>query len=119
MGWSTTIIRIEHPANYSVGVYWGDLDPPGRGHEQQKRRPCVVVSPVAMHQTNMAVVCPLTSTLRPWPFRLKVTCNGKANSIMVDQIRAVSLQRLDAFIKELSANDIQRLQDIIARMYTI
>ena len=45
--------------------------------------------------------------------------NGKANSIMVDQIRAVSLQRFDAFIEVLSANDIQRLQDIIARMYTI
>jgi mRNA interferase MazF len=101
------------------GVYWVDLDPPGRGHEQQKRRPCVVVSPDAMHQTDMAVVCPLTSRIRPWPFRLQVTCNGNANSIMVDQIRAVSLQRFDAFIELLSANDIQRLQDIIARMYTL
>ena len=38
---------------------------------------------------------------------------------MVDQVRAVSLQRFDAFIEVLGANDIQRLQDIIARMYTI
>ena len=101
------------------GVYWVDLDPPGRGHEQQKRRPCVVVSPDAMHQTDMAVVCPLTSRIRPWPFRIQVTCNGNANTIMVDQIRAVSLQRFDAFIEVLGANDIQRLQDIIARMYTL
>jgi hypothetical protein len=36
---------------------------------------------------------------------------------MVDQIRSVSLQRFDAFIEVLGANDVQRLQDIIARMY--
>ena len=72
-----------------------------------------------MHQTDMAVVCPLTSRIRPWPFRLQVTCNGNANSIMVDQIREVSLQCFDAFIEALGANDIQRLQDIIARMYTL
>ena len=44
-----------------------------------------------------------------------MTGKGKVNSIMVDQIRAVSLQRFDAFIEVLSANDIQRLQDIIAQ----
>jgi mRNA interferase MazF len=100
------------------GVYWVDLDPPGRGHEQQKRRPCVVVSPDAMHQSQMAVVCPMTTQLRPWPFRLRTTCNGNANDIMVDQIRAVSLSRFNAFIEILGMNDIQRLQDLIALMYT-
>ena len=93
--------------------YWVDLDPPGRGHEQRKRCPCVVVSPDAMHQTDMAVVRPLTSRIRPWPFRLQVTCNGNANSIMVDQIRAVSLQRFDVFIEVLGANDIQRLKTLL------
>lgn len=101
------------------GVYWVDLDPPGKGHEQRKRRPCVVVSPNEMHQTRMAVVCPLTSTIRRWPFRIRVTCNGKPNEIMVDQIRAVSLERFDAFIETLGANDVQRLKDTIARMYAV
>jgi mRNA interferase MazF len=101
------------------GVYWVDLNPPGEGHEQWKRRPCVVVSPVAMHQSQLAVVCPMTTQLRPWPFRLRVTCNGKANDIMVDQIRTVSLLRFDAFIEVLRPNAVQRLQDMIARMYTV
>jgi mRNA interferase MazF len=98
------------------GVYWVNLNPPGKGHEQRKRRPCVVVSPVAMHQTQMAVICPMTSQLRPWPFRLRVTCNGKLSDVMVDQIRAVSLRRFDAFIEVLAPNDVQLLQDLIARM---
>jgi mRNA-degrading endonuclease toxin of MazEF toxin-antitoxin module len=72
-----------------------------------------------MLQTGMAVICPMTTKIRRWPFRLKVTCNGKPNEIMVDQIRAVSLVRVDAFIEVLGANDQQRVRDIIARMFTI
>jgi mRNA-degrading endonuclease toxin of MazEF toxin-antitoxin module len=71
-----------------------------------------------MHQAAMAVVCPMTTKLRNWPFRLRVTVNGKANEIMVDQIRAVSLERFDTFVETLSPNAVQHLQDIIARMYT-
>jgi mRNA interferase MazF len=101
------------------GIYWVNLDPPGKGHEQQKRRPCVVISPEAMHQTQMAVICPLTTTIRHWPFRIGTNCNGKPGEIMVDQIRAVSLKRFNAFIEVLEANDIQKLKGIIARMYVV
>jgi hypothetical protein len=38
---------------------------------------------------------------------------------MADQIRAASVTRSHAFIQILGANDIQRLKDIIARMYTL
>jgi mRNA interferase MazF len=96
------------------------VDPPGKGHEQHKKRPCVVVSPAAMHQTGMAVVCPMTSTIKPkWPYRLNVVVNGKSSDIMVDQIRAISLERFDAFIEVLRQDFSQKLKDIIARMYAV
>ena len=102
------------------GVYWVDLDPPGKGHEQHKKRPCVVVSPAAMHQTGMAVVCPMTSTIKPrWPYRLNVVVDGKSSDIMVDQIRAISLERFDALIEVLRGDFSQKLKDIIARMYAV
>jgi mRNA interferase MazF len=101
------------------GIYWVDLNPPGKGHEQRERRPCVVVSPDPMHQTQMAAICPLTTTLRNWPFRLRIPCNGKPSEIMVDQIRAVSLKRFDAYIEVLDANKIKRLKEVIALMFTI
>jgi mRNA-degrading endonuclease toxin of MazEF toxin-antitoxin module len=72
-----------------------------------------------MHQAQMAVVCPMTTQLRPWPFRLRVTCGGKVSDIMVDQIRAVSLRRFDAFVEVLGPNTVQLLQDLIARMYSV
>ena len=96
-----------------------NLNPLRKGHEQWNRRLCVVVSPDAMHQTQMAVVCPMTTQLRPWPFRLRVTCNGRVSDIMVDQIRAVILHRFDYFVEVLGPNHVQRLQDLIARMYTV
>ena len=108
------------PSIVRFGIYWVDLDPPGKGHEQHKKRPCVVVSPLSMHKAGMAVVCPMTSTIKPkWPFRLNVVVNGKSSDIMVDQIRAVSLERFDAFIEVLRGDFSQKLKDIIAKMYVV
>ena len=84
------------------GIYWVSLDPTV-GREQQKTRPCVVVSPDAMHQTGMAVVCPLTSKLHPaWVHRLQLVCRRKKAEIMADQIQAVSLARFGSFSQQLS-----------------
>jgi mRNA interferase MazF len=99
------------------GIYWVSLDPT-IGREQQKTRPCVVVSPDAMHQTAMAVVCPLTTKLHPtWAHRLQVVCAGKHSEIMADQIRAVSAARFGAFIQRLSASRVVQLQNILTRLY--
>jgi len=38
---------------------------------------------------------------------------------MVDQIRAVSLERFDAFIEVLRGDFSQKLKDIIAKMYVV
>ena len=79
-----------------------------------------MVSPAAMHQTGMAVVCPMTSTIKPrWPYRLNVVVDGKSSDIMVDQIRAISLERFDALIEVLRGDFSQKLKDIIARMYAV
>lgn len=99
------------------GIYWVSLDPTV-GREQQKTRPCVVVSPDAMHQVAMAVVCPLTSKLHHnWAHRLQIVCAGKRAEIMADQIRAVSMPRFGAFIQKLPASRIAQLQAILTRLY--
>jgi mRNA interferase MazF len=98
-------------------VHWVSLDPTA-GKEVQKTRPCVVVSPDAMHRTGMAVVCPLTTTLHPqWAHRLQITCASKPAEIMADQIRAVSLGRFVKRIDLLTATDVQALRDLLALLY--
>jgi hypothetical protein len=48
-------------------LIWTDFDPT-RGREQAGRRPALVISPAAFTEnTNLAVVCPITSRVRPFP----------------------------------------------------
>ncbi len=66
-----------------------DLDPT-LGHEQTKRRPCVVVSGADYNKrSSMVVVCPVTSTLSTWPFLVPFDVGSVSGSIMVDQVRAI------------------------------
>lgn len=91
---------------------------PTAGRETRKTRPCVVVSPNAMHCTGMAVVCPLTTALHPqWAHRHQITCASKPAEIMADQIRAVSLGRFVKRIDTLDAGDAEALRDLIALLY--
>ena len=48
-------------------LIWTDFDP-ARGHEQSGRRPALVVSSaIFTENTGLAVVCPITSRVRPFP----------------------------------------------------
>ena len=48
-------------------LIWTDFDPT-RGREQAGRRPALVVSSAAFTEnTGLAVVCPITSRVRPFP----------------------------------------------------
>jgi mRNA interferase MazF len=98
-------------------IHLVSLDP-AAGRETRKTRPCVVVSPNAMHRTGMAVVCPLTTSLHPqWAHRLQIICASKTAEIMADQIRAVSLERFAKRIDTLNAADAEALRDLIALLY--
>lgn len=98
-------------------IHLVSLDPTA-GRETRKTRPCVVVSPNAMHRAGMAVVCPLTTTLHPrWAHRLQVTCTSKPAEILADQIRAVSLERFVKRIDTLKPADAEALRDLIALLY--
>jgi mRNA interferase MazF len=48
-------------------LIWTDFDPT-RGREQAGRRPALVVSAAAFaNNTGLAIVCPITSRVRPFP----------------------------------------------------
>ncbi|HYD64518.1 type II toxin-antitoxin system PemK/MazF family toxin [Azospirillum sp.] len=48
-------------------LIWTDFDP-RVGREQSGRRPALVVSPVAFWRaTGFAIVCPISSRIRPFP----------------------------------------------------
>jgi mRNA interferase MazF len=95
-----------------------DLNPTVGG-EIRKVRPVVVVSQDEMNQyLDTVVVCPLTTALHPkWRSRLQVQCAGKEAEIAVDQIRAISKQRIGRLLDRLSAEEAAQLRRIITEMY--
>ena len=64
---------------------------PQSGHEQKGRRPALVVSNTLFNErTGLAIVCPLTTADRKYPFHVPVTGNPIVTGfVMVEQIKSI------------------------------
>ncbi len=81
---------------------------PSEGHEIQKTRPCVVVSPDELNRhIATVIVAPMTTTRRAYPTRVPLRFQGKDGQIVLDQIRTVDKTRL---VRRLG-----RISDMAAR----
>ncbi len=102
---------IDFPKQSSV--YWFDPEPV-KGAELRKIRPCIVVSPNDMNEDlNTVLVVPLTSTVKPWPFRTSVTIMSIKSSAACDQLRSIDKSRLRAYIGDLKSIDRERLYSLL------
>jgi len=91
---------------------------PSIGHEINKIRPCVVVSPdEANKYLNTVIVIPLTSTLRNYPTRVKCSFKGRQGQLVIDQIRAVDLKRLKKKLGVLDAETCKMLCQTLEKMF--
>lgn len=83
-------------------IYLVSLDPT-QGHEIQKTRPCVVISPDEMNRNiGTVIVAPMTSKGRDYPTRVPLIFRRKKGQIVLDQIRTVDKTRL---VKQLGRVD--------------
>ncbi len=80
-------------------LVWLDFTPQA-GHEQAGRRPALVLSPKSYHQrTPLAVVCPITSRVKGYPFEVTLPPGlPVAGVVLADQIKSIDRQgrRLEA-----------------------
>jgi mRNA interferase MazF len=67
---------------------------PQSGHEQKGRRPALVVSNNLFNEhTGLAIVCPLTSTDRGFPFHVAVVNNPLVSGfVMVEQVKSIDFR---------------------------
>ena len=66
-----------------------DFDPQV-GREQAKRRPALVLTDQRYNRASgLAVVCPLTSKRKPYPFALPVTLDSVEGAVLVDQLKSM------------------------------
>ena len=67
---------------------------PQSGHEQKGRRPALVISNTLFNErTGLAIVCPLTSTERGYPFHLAVeNAPNISGFVMVEQVKSIDFR---------------------------
>src|ERR1700733_11020901 len=66
-----------------------DFDPQ-IGREQAKRRPALVLTDQRYNRASgLAIVCPLTSKRKPYPFALPVTVGKVDGAVLVDQLKSM------------------------------
>jgi len=66
-----------------------DFDPQA-GREQAKRRPALVLTDERYNRASgLAVVCPLTSKRKPYPFALPIMIDQIEGAVLVDQLKSL------------------------------
>ena len=92
-------------------VYLVNLDPTV-GSENQKTRPCLVVSPDEMNRyIATIIIAPMTTKGQPYPTRVPCRFQNKEGQIVLDQLRTVDKMRL---VKQLGQIDVETQRAALA-----
>lgn len=72
---------------------WLEFDP-HVGHEQAGRRPALVLSPRSYNErVGLALMCPITSQVKGYPFEVILPSDGKINgAVLADQVKSLDWQ---------------------------
>jgi mRNA interferase MazF len=93
-----------------------NLDPT-LGHEIQKTRPCVIISPDEMNTAlKTLIIAPMTTKSHPYPTRISIQFQNKEGWIVLDQIRTVDRQRVVKVLGELNAGTTQAVKETLDEM---
>jgi mRNA interferase MazF len=81
---------------------------PQLGHEQKGRRPALVISNTLFNQqTGLAVVCPLTTADRGYPFHVGVADDPRVKGfVMVEQVKSIDYGARQARLIGRASDDL-------------
>lgn len=92
-------------------IVWVDLNPT-KGREQAKVRPALVISPKAYNRkTSLALMCPITSVQKGYPFEVVVADKKVSGVVLSDHVRSLDWRSRNAtFIVKAKPKVIQAVQ---------
>ena len=101
-------------------IVFMDFDPQV-GREQAKRRPALVLTDLRYNRASgLAVVCPLTSKVKPYPFSLPITVGGVEGAVLVDQLKSMDWSGRGAeFHSKAPASMMAKVRQYIAVLLQI
>jgi len=88
--------------------------PAGRGREQRGPRYAVVVQADELLELSTVLVAPTSRSALPASFRPDVEVAGNRTRVMVEQLRALDVRRLDDFSGRLSPEEIDGVDEALA-----
>jgi len=98
-------------------IYLISLDPTV-GHEINKTRPCVIISPNEMNRhISTVIVAPMTTKGRKYPTRVTCSFQGKKGQVVLDQIRTIDKERLVTKLGVISAQAQDNILKILQEMF--
>ncbi len=91
---------------------------PTLGSEIKKTRPCVVVSPNELNtHLRTAVVAPMTTGGRAYPWRIRCRFQNRAGHVALDQLRTVDQERLVKRLGTLSSGTVAEVLAGLQEMF--
>lgn len=92
---------------------------PQAGHEQQGRRPALIVSNEVFNKNvGLAIACPITNTDRNFPFHLKLDSSNLTGYVMCEQVKSIDYKtRKVKFIEKASDNLLSHSLGIIESLF--
>lgn len=96
-------------------LVWLTFDPQA-GREQAGRRPALVLSPRAYNaKSGLALVCPITSQVKGYPFEVAVTSGrGVTGVVLADHLKSVDWKARHA--ERLGPCATEVIDDVRARL---
>ena len=101
-------------------IVFMDFDPQV-GREQAKRRPALILTDLRYNRASgLAVVCPLTSKVKAYPFTLPITVGGVDGAVLVDQLKSMDWSgRRAEFHSKAPASMMSKVRQYIAVLLQI
>ncbi len=96
-------------------LVWLTFDPQ-RGREQAGRRPALVVSPAAYNaKTGLALVCPVTSRIKGYPFEVPLPRGLPVGGVVLaDHIKSLNWKERRA--EAAGRVSVEVLSEVVARL---
>ncbi len=97
-------------------LVWLEFNPQ-TGHEQKGRRPALVLSPRAYNgKVGLALVCPLTSKSKGYPFEVPVLPQAKITGpsvVLADQVKSLDWRARSA--RKFGRVSEQTMSEVVAK----
>jgi mRNA interferase MazF len=84
------------------------------GHEQHGPRYAVLVQADELLGLSTVLVAPTSRSVRAGSFRPEVEIAGESTRVLVEQLRALDVRRLDAFEGRLSVSEMREVDEALS-----